>query len=94
MWSSPCLCCFIAVLISYISYRQKICIGTFFFKCEGVSLVKKLVTQMQELIPVIKKTLSLGIQPETKEFSKNGIDQYENEIIHFFQYEMKKKTTG
>ncbi|CAC5376619.1 NAA35 [Mytilus coruscus] len=40
-------------------------------KCEGVPQVKKWVTQMQEVLPVIKKTLSCGIQPETKEFSKN-----------------------
>ncbi|XP_076101280.1 N-alpha-acetyltransferase 35, NatC auxiliary subunit-like isoform X4 [Mytilus galloprovincialis] len=40
-------------------------------KCEGVPHVKKLVTQMEEVLPVIKTTLSCGIQPETKEVSKN-----------------------
>lgn len=42
------------------------------FQCEGVPHVKKLVTQMEEVLPVIKTTLSCGIQPETKEVSKNG----------------------
>ncbi|CAG2221312.1 MAK10 [Mytilus edulis] len=40
-------------------------------KCEGVPHVKKLVTQMEEVLPVIRTTLSCGIQPETKEVSKN-----------------------
>ncbi|XP_063432327.1 N-alpha-acetyltransferase 35, NatC auxiliary subunit-like [Mytilus trossulus] len=40
-------------------------------KCEGVPHVKKLVTQMEEVLPVIKTTLSCGVQPETKEVSKN-----------------------
>ncbi|CAG2226536.1 unnamed protein product [Mytilus edulis] len=51
-------------------------------KCEGVPHVKKLVTQMEEVLPVIRTTLSCGIQPETKEVSKNGIGNKKNPL-HF-----------
>lgn len=40
-------------------------------KCEGIPQSHKLVGQLQELIPMMRDTLSVGVQPEKRELSKN-----------------------
>jgi hypothetical protein len=42
------------------------------FQCEGVPQAKKLIGQLLELIPPIKSSVSLGIQAEEREVTKNG----------------------
>ena len=42
------------------------------FQCEGVPEAQKLIDQLLQLIPPMKSTISLGIQPEAKDCTKNG----------------------
>ncbi|KAJ8304627.1 hypothetical protein KUTeg_018210 [Tegillarca granosa] len=40
-------------------------------KCEGIPQAEKLLKQLQELIPSIRSTLDLGIQPDSQQVNKN-----------------------
>ncbi|XP_064608764.1 N-alpha-acetyltransferase 35, NatC auxiliary subunit-like [Liolophura sinensis] len=40
-------------------------------KCEGVPQAQKILEQLTELVPIMKKTEPLGIQPEQREVTKN-----------------------
>ena len=42
------------------------------FQCEGVPEAQKLIEQLLQLIPPMRATINLGIQPEAKDCTKNG----------------------
>lgn len=40
-------------------------------KCEGIPQAQKLICQLLELLPIIRDTICMGIQPDNKEVGKN-----------------------
>ena len=44
----------------------------YIFQCEGIPQAQKLISQLLELLPTIKETICMGIQPESQEVGKNG----------------------
>lgn len=41
-------------------------------QCEGIPQAQKLICQLLELLPIIRDTICMGIQPDNKEVGKNG----------------------
>lgn len=44
----------------------------FVLQCEGIPQAQKLICQLLELLPIIRDTICMGIQPDNKEVGKNG----------------------
>jgi len=54
------------------------------WQCEGVPQAKKLIGQMLELFKPIKESIGLGIQPEAREATKNGMQYNKNTIAQLY----------
>ncbi|XP_021369661.1 N-alpha-acetyltransferase 35, NatC auxiliary subunit-like isoform X1 [Mizuhopecten yessoensis] len=63
---------FYAMLLSFSKEKMEdFIMGRAVLTCEGIPQSQKIVVQLQELIPTIRDTLPVGVQPEQKELSKN-----------------------
>uniref|UniRef100_A0A8W8N5P4 Protein MAK10 homolog n=1 Tax=Magallana gigas TaxID=29159 RepID=A0A8W8N5P4_MAGGI len=61
-------------LFSRVKFFRLFLMGLLSFskeKCEGIPQAQKLICQLLELLPIIRDTICMGIQPDNKEVGKN-----------------------
>lgn len=50
-------------------------------QCEGIPQAQKLICQLLELLPIIRDTICMGIQPDNKEVGKNGRYMQDDKMV-------------
>lgn len=53
----------------------------FVLQCEGIPQAQKLICQLLELLPIIRDTICMGIQPDNKEVGKNGRYMQDDKMV-------------